>query len=100
MSINAVRGESTGCVRLLQSEACISMKHSGIIILTALAAIGLVAGVLLAMAQQGHDLAGINSLAQMVPQQWLYLGLTLAGTAFVLASIFAAAQVANHLRPY
>ncbi len=100
MSSNAVKGESSGCVRLLQSEACINIKHTGIITLLALASIGLIAGVLLTMAQQGHDLAGINSLAQMVPQQWLYLGLTIAGTAFVLASVFVAAQVANHLRPY
>lgn len=97
MSLNNIRGESPCCVRLLQSEGCIKVKHTGIIILTALASIGLIAGVLLALAQQGHDLAGINSLAEMVPQKWLYLELAIAGTAFVLASVFAAAQVANHL---
>ena len=83
-----------------QSERCIRMKHAAIIVLTALAAIGIIAGVLLTLGQQGHDMAGINSIAQMVPPKWVYLGLAIAGTAFVLASVFAAAQVANHLRRY
>lgn len=99
MSLNTIREEGTCCIRLQQSEACVNMKHTGIIILTALAAIGLIAGILLTMAQHGHNLAGINSLAQIVPQQWLYLELTIASTAFIFASVFVAAQVANHLKP-
>ena len=99
MSLNNIGGESSYWGKLLQSEGCLKLKHTGIIVFTALAVIGLFVGVLLAMAQQGHDLAGINALAQRVPQGWLYLELAVAGTAFVLASVFTVAQIVNHLKP-
>ncbi len=99
MSINGIREPST-CTRLQQSEGCTSIKHTGVIILTVIAAIGLIAGVLLTLAHQGHDLAGINALAQMVPEQWLYAGLAAAAVASILASVFTAAQIVNHLKPY
>lgn len=96
MALSQVTAENSCCVRFKQSEGCIRVKHTGMIILAALAAIAVIAGVLLVLAGQGYNLGGINSLAKMIGPKWVYLGLGIAGVALILDTVFIAAQARDH----
>lgn len=90
-----IQQENSCCVNCLQSEGCVKTKSAGLLILTALTIIGTIAVVLLVLAEQGYNLAGINSIAQMIPSQYLYLGVGVVGVALILNSVLIGAQINN-----
>ena len=85
------------CLWIKHSEGCAQVKHAGAAIVAALGAIALVAGVLLILAQQGYQLAGINTISQMVETKWVYLGVGIAGALLVIDTTFIIAQVKSYL---
>src|ERR1700730_17356856 len=72
------------CFWIKYSEACTHIKIGGVAIVAALAITALAAGILLALAQHGHQLAGINAIANMVEAKWLYLGLGVTGAVALI----------------
>ena len=98
MASSPIRGQDQNCCFLTKhSEGCAQVKHGGAAIVAALAAIALVAGVLLILAQNGYNLAGINSIAQMVEAKWVYLGMGIAGALLVIDTTLIIAQVKSYL---
>ncbi len=89
--------EQNCCFWVKHSESCAQVKHAGAAIVAALAAIALAGGVLLILAQQGFDLAGINSIAQMVEAKWIYLGMGIVGAVTLIDVTFIIAQVHSYL---
>lgn len=85
------------CFWVKHSESCAQVKHATAALVVALTAITLVAGVLLILAQQGYNLAGINSIAQMVDPKWIYLGMGVAGIVLAITTTFIGAQVHAYL---
>ena len=85
------------CFWVKHSESCAQVKEAGAAIVAALAAIVLAAGVLLILAQQGYDLAGINSIANMVQAKWIYLGMGITGAIALIDVTLIIAQVHSYL---
>ena len=98
MASSPIRGKDQNCCFWTkQSEGCAQVKHGGAAIVAALVAIALVAGGLLILAQNGYNLAGINSIAQMVEAKWIYLGMGIAGALLVIDTTLIIAQVNSYL---
>ena len=85
------------CFWVKHTEGCAQIKHAGAAITAALTAITLAGCVLLILAHQGFDLAGINSIAQMVEPKWIYLGMGIAGAVAIINITFIIAQVRSYL---
>ena len=98
MASSPIRGQDQNCCFWTKhSEGCAQVRHGGAAIVAALAAIALVAGGLLILAQNGYNLAGINSIAQMVEAKWIYLGMGIAGALLVIDTTLIIAQVKSYL---
>ena len=96
-SVNTSVQDQNCCFWVKHSEGCAQVKQGGAAIVAALAAIVLVGGALLILAQQGFDLAGINSIANMVEAKWIYLGMGITGAVVLIDVTFILAQVHSYL---
>ncbi len=88
--------EISSCAQWHHSQGCAHVKQGGTSIVAALAAIALIAGALLILAQQGYQLGGINALAKMVESQWIYLGMGGAAVLLTLDIALIAVQVRSN----
>ncbi len=98
MSLSHGIRENDCCTRCQESAGCAQVRHSGIVILTAITVIALLASVLLIVAKAGYPLGQINSIVKMVPPHLLYLGLGLTGVALILSTLLIGAQLHNYLK--
>lgn len=96
--MTAVDNSQNRCAWTKQSQGHAKAKHVGTTIVSALAAIALASGVFLILAQQGCNLGGINSIAQVVDATWIYFGMGIAGTALLINATVIAITKNNHPR--
>ena len=73
---------------LRQADPCTQSIHVATVIVAALAAIAVLGGMLLILAQQGYPMGGINSLAKSIHPTALYASLGAAGTVLTLDCAF------------
>src|ERR1700722_1099946 len=85
------------CYWIQNSDTCDNLKIAGVTIVAALAAIAIVGGSLLVLAGQGFNLHGINSIAQMVEAQWVYIGLGIAGGVALIDTILIVTMLRGYL---
>ena len=71
------------CFWIQKSNACTKAKIGTAIGIAALAAIAVVAGLFLVLAQHGVHIGGLNSMAQMMDARWLYVGMGMTSAALI-----------------
>ncbi len=79
-----------------QADPCTQSIHVATVIVAALSAIAVLGGVLMIMAQQGHHLGGINSLAKNVHPLAIYATVAVAATVLALDSAFIYALIRGY----
>ncbi len=91
-----IPSEISTCTQWHHSQGCILLKQGAASIVAALAAIALITGTLLVLAQQGYQLGGINVIARMVESRWLYLGMGGAAILLTLDIAFILTQIHSY----
>ena len=89
--------ENQFCYWLKASESRAHIETAATCIAAVIAAITLITGVLLLLASHGINLAGINTIAQKIQVQWIYLTLATAGSLLTLMTALIIAQVHRYL---
>lgn len=95
--MQATTHKNNCCFWIKNSETCVNAQTAALSIVAALSTIAIAAGVILLLAQQGVQLAGLNSIAQMIETKWIYAGLAASGGLLLIDTLLIAALVRSFL---
>lgn len=86
-----------GCCFLIKhSETLRGFKEGSLLLIETVALTAIAAGVLAVLALNGVNLGGINSIAAMIGEQWIYIGLVSGLALFALNSALIAALTRSY----